>query len=164
MNKHKSNKIKENSNTVRHLIMGQIITTQNLVAIKEVRHAGQNRSRHSRCMRNPQMYVSGQEATINRPPVSEPSSDADHDSILSHGYVHQSKEIIPKWHGSINQTLCKSHSKHSFAVWNLKRRGKFNDTWAHDGRIKTCTRRMKWLHWDYVCYWMICLKNIVPIV
>ena len=41
MNKHKSNKIKENSNTVRHLIMGQIITTQNLVAIKEVRHAGQ---------------------------------------------------------------------------------------------------------------------------
>ena len=43
MNKHKSNKIKENSNTVRHLIMGQIITTQNLVAIKEVRHAGQRR-------------------------------------------------------------------------------------------------------------------------
>ena len=41
MSKHKSNKIKENSNTVRHLIMGQIITTQNLVAIKEVRHAGQ---------------------------------------------------------------------------------------------------------------------------
>ena len=41
MNKHKSNKIKENSNTVRHLIMGQIITTQNLVAIKVVRHAGQ---------------------------------------------------------------------------------------------------------------------------
>ena len=39
MNKHKSNKIKENSNTVRHLIMGQIITT--LVAIKEVRHAEQ---------------------------------------------------------------------------------------------------------------------------
>ena len=28
-------------NTVSHLIMGQIITTQNLVAIKEVRHAGQ---------------------------------------------------------------------------------------------------------------------------
>ena len=43
MNKHKSNKIKENSNTVRHLIMGQITTTQNLVAIKEVRHAGQQR-------------------------------------------------------------------------------------------------------------------------
>ena len=43
MNKHKSNKIKENSNAVRHLIMGQIITTQNLVAIKEVRHAGQSR-------------------------------------------------------------------------------------------------------------------------
>ena len=41
MNKHKWNKIKENSNTVRHLIIGQIITTQNLVAIKEVRHAGQ---------------------------------------------------------------------------------------------------------------------------
>ena len=41
MNKHKSNKIKENSNTVRHLIMGQITTTQNLVAIKKVRHAGQ---------------------------------------------------------------------------------------------------------------------------
>ena len=41
MNKHQSNKIKENSNTVRHLIMGQITTTQNLVAIKEVRHAGQ---------------------------------------------------------------------------------------------------------------------------
>ena len=41
MSKHKSNKIKENSNTVRHLIMGQITTTQNLVAIKEVRHAGQ---------------------------------------------------------------------------------------------------------------------------
>ena len=41
MNKHKSNKIKENSNTVRHLIMGQITTTQNLVAIKEVRHNGQ---------------------------------------------------------------------------------------------------------------------------
>ena len=41
MNKHKSNKIKENSYTVRHLIMGQIITTQNIVAIKEVRHAGQ---------------------------------------------------------------------------------------------------------------------------
>ena len=41
MNKHKSNKIKENSNIVRHLIMGQITTTQNLVAIKEVRHAGQ---------------------------------------------------------------------------------------------------------------------------
>ena len=40
MNKHiKSNKIKENFNTVRHLIMGQITTTQNLVAIKEVRHA-----------------------------------------------------------------------------------------------------------------------------
>ena len=44
MNKHKSNKIKENSNTVRHLIMGQIITTQNLVAIKEVRHAEQRRN------------------------------------------------------------------------------------------------------------------------
>ena len=44
MNKHKSNKIEENSNTVRHLIMGQITTTQNLVAIKEVRHAGQRRS------------------------------------------------------------------------------------------------------------------------
>ena len=43
MNKHKSNKIKENSNTVRHLIMGQITTTQNLVAIKLVRHAGQKR-------------------------------------------------------------------------------------------------------------------------
>ena len=46
MNKHKSNKIKENSNTVRHLIMGQIITTQNLVATKVVRLAwgllGQN--------------------------------------------------------------------------------------------------------------------------
>ena len=42
MNKHKSNKIKENSNTVRHSIMGQITTTQNLVAIKEVRHAGQS--------------------------------------------------------------------------------------------------------------------------
>ena len=42
MNKHKSNKIKENSNTVRHLIMGQITNTQNLVAIKEVRHAGQS--------------------------------------------------------------------------------------------------------------------------
>ena len=41
MNKHKSNKIIENSNTVRHLIMGQITTTRNLVAIKEVRHAGQ---------------------------------------------------------------------------------------------------------------------------
>ena len=41
MNKHNSNKLKENSNTVRHVIMGQIITTQNLVAIKEVRHAGQ---------------------------------------------------------------------------------------------------------------------------
>ena len=41
MNKHKSNKVKENSNTVGHLIMGQIITTQNLVAIKVVRHAGQ---------------------------------------------------------------------------------------------------------------------------
>ena len=41
MNKHKSNKRKENSNAVRHLIMGQISTTQNLVAIKEVRHAGQ---------------------------------------------------------------------------------------------------------------------------
>ena len=41
MNKHKSNKIKENSNTVRHFIMGQITTTQNVVAIKEVRHAGQ---------------------------------------------------------------------------------------------------------------------------
>ena len=35
MNKHKSNKIKENSNTVRHLIMGQITATQNLVAIKK---------------------------------------------------------------------------------------------------------------------------------
>ena len=36
MNKHKSNKMKkENSNTVRHLIMGQITTTPNLVAIKE---------------------------------------------------------------------------------------------------------------------------------
>ena len=43
MNKHKSNKIKENSNTVRHLIMRQITTTQNLVAIKEVWHAGQTR-------------------------------------------------------------------------------------------------------------------------
>ena len=42
MNKHKSNKIKENSNTVRHLIMGQIITTQNLVATKVVRLAGQS--------------------------------------------------------------------------------------------------------------------------
>ena len=42
MNKHKLNKRKENSNTVRHLIIGQIITTQNLVAIKEVRHAGQS--------------------------------------------------------------------------------------------------------------------------
>ena len=41
MNKHKWNKRKENSNTVKHLIMGQITTTQNLVAIKEVRHAGQ---------------------------------------------------------------------------------------------------------------------------
>ena len=41
MNKHKSHKIKEDPNTVRHLIMGRITTTQNLVAIKEVRHAGQ---------------------------------------------------------------------------------------------------------------------------
>ena len=46
MNKHKSNKIKENSNTVKHLIMGQITTTQNLVAIKEVRHAGQQGPHH----------------------------------------------------------------------------------------------------------------------
>ena len=46
MNKHKSNKIKENSDTVRHLIMGQIITTQNLVAIKEVQHAGQSHGWH----------------------------------------------------------------------------------------------------------------------
>ena len=45
MNKHKSNKIKESSNTVRHLIMGQITTTQILVAIKEVRHAGQKRAK-----------------------------------------------------------------------------------------------------------------------
>ena len=54
MNKHKSNKIKENSNTVRHLIMGQITTTQNLVAIKEVRHAGQ-RGHHTRNKRKPEM-------------------------------------------------------------------------------------------------------------
>ena len=46
MHKHKSNKIKENSNTVRHLTMGQITTTQNLVAIKEVRHAGQSVARY----------------------------------------------------------------------------------------------------------------------
>ena len=44
MDKHKSNKINENSNTVSHLIMGQITTTQNLVAIKEVRHAGQTQN------------------------------------------------------------------------------------------------------------------------
>ena len=67
MNKHKSNKIKENSNTVRHLIMGQIITTQNLVATKVVRLAGQWPCsgflgvfiRHMECYRrakaNPQM-------------------------------------------------------------------------------------------------------------
>ena len=46
MNKHKSDKIKENSNTVRHLIMGQITTTHNLVAIKEVRHAGQQNKKN----------------------------------------------------------------------------------------------------------------------
>ena len=45
MNKHKSSKIKENSNTVRHLIIGQIITTQNLVATKVVRLAGQSVAR-----------------------------------------------------------------------------------------------------------------------
>ena len=50
MNKHKSNKIKENSNTVRHLIMGQITSTQNLVAIKEVRHAGQQPKTPATCM------------------------------------------------------------------------------------------------------------------
>ena len=59
MNKHTSNKIKENSNTVRHLIMGQIITTQNLVAIKEVRHAGQSPATRlfiQLCLRNPENH------------------------------------------------------------------------------------------------------------
>ena len=58
MNKHKSNKIIENSNTVRHLIMGQITTTQNLVAIKEVRHAGQSYSFgvHVHILWKPKLY------------------------------------------------------------------------------------------------------------
>ena len=39
----------------------------------------------------------------------------------------------------INEALCKSRGKLSFAARNLKRNNKINDTWTVDGRIKIRT-------------------------
>ena len=124
------------------------------------------RSRHSRCMRNPQIYVSGKRPM---PPLTDLPSLSLPLMLTTTPFsamvmFTNPKRSSPNGMAQLTKHFVNHTTDISFAVWNLKRRGKFNDTWAHDGRIKTCTRRMKWLHWDYVCYWMICLKHIVPIV
>ena len=88
MNKHKSNKIKENSNTVRHLIMGQITTTQNLVAIKEVRHAGQKEVRQA-----------GQLAGIIMSNVMHTANERPRYNVMSSliGWVHTQNEFDLRW-------------------------------------------------------------------
>ena len=43
------------------------------------------------------------------------------------------------WPVYINEALCRSRGKLSFAARNLKRNNKINDTWTVDGRIKIRT-------------------------
>ena len=99
MNKHKSNKIKENSNTVRHLIKGQITTTKNLVAIKEVRHAGQ------------QVNISLGNGLSGNKPLREPMMTQNCVAMVSLGY---------------NELICAAHFWfHSVPVNTLRPRGAY---------------------------------------
>ena len=72
-------------------------------------------------------------------PLSTSESPADAESDLSSTLNKAADDPIflpPKWPVYINEALCKSRGKLSFAPRNLKRNNKFNDTWTVDGRIK----------------------------
>ena len=91
--------------------------------------------------------------TRNAPTVSEadPDSRPDHDDADSRpihddsdsrpdpDVADQTIEFPSKWAIYINEALCKSRSKLSFAARDLKRKGKILDTWTIDGRIKIKT-------------------------
>ena len=91
--------------------------------------------------------------THNAPAVSEadPDSRHDHDDADSRpnhddsdsrpdpDVADQTIEFTSKWAIYINEALCKSRSKLSFATRDLKRKGKIHDTWTIDGRIKIKT-------------------------
>ena len=78
----------------------------------------------------------GSRATTRNTPVSE----ANPDSPPNHDAADQTIEFPSKWPIYINEALCKSRSKLSFAARDLKRNGKIHDTWTVDGRIKIKTK------------------------
>ena len=83
----------------------------------------------------------GSRATTRNSPAPEPSTDADPDSIPEEDDVnqHEIPEFISRFPVYVNEALCKSRSKLSFAARQLKLKKKINDTWTHDGRIKIRT-------------------------
>ena len=83
----------------------------------------------------------GSHATTRNSPAPEPSTDADPDSIPEEDDVnqHEIPEFISRFPVYVNEALCKSRSKLSFAARQLKLKKKINDTWTHDGRIKIRT-------------------------
>ena len=70
--------------------------------------------------------------------TSEPPADAESDlsSTLKKPLTTLSSSPQNVY---INEALCKSRGKLSFAARNLKRNNKINDTWTVDGRIKIRT-------------------------
>ena len=84
----------------------------------------------------------GSRATNRSAPLStsEPSPDAESDLSSTHNTPTDDPIFLPsKWPVYINEALCKSRGKLSFAARNLKRNNKINDTWTVDGRIKIRT-------------------------
>ena len=84
----------------------------------------------------------GSRATNRNAPVStsEPSPDAETDLSSTHNKPADDPIFLPsKWPVYMNEALCKSRGKLSFAVRNLKRNYKINDTRTVDGPIKIRT-------------------------
>ena len=69
-----------------------------------------------------------------------PVSEADPDSPPNQDDADQTIEFPSKWPIYINEALCKSRSKLSFAAQDLKRNGKIHDTWTVDGHVKIKTK------------------------
>ena len=81
----------------------------------------------------------GSRATTRNLPVHEPSPDADPNALPQDDDSNQPDEFISKWPVYINEALCKSRSKLSFAARVMKKNGQINDTWTTDGRVKIRT-------------------------
>ena len=72
--------------------------------------------------------------------TSEPPADAYSDLFSTLNKAADDPIFLPSiCPVYINEALCKSRGKLSFAARNLKRNNKINDTWTVDGRIKIRT-------------------------